>query len=130
MAELFDILAHQFSKVENIDVTAIDPDWLDLITLATPTLAAGTYQATASIQFHINSVNTDLLYQFSEDGGANWGPVYMKRIKGKDNIEVLEVIELIELAADTALDIRCRVAKSADEACEITKGYLMIERKR
>ena len=126
--ELFDVLTFHRTEVDNIDITTTEPDWTDLMTLAVPALATGVYGLVFSLQFTLNSTSQSFMYQFSLDGGANWGPVYQKEVKDRSNIEVLEVLNLIDHTAGD-LDIRCRVTREGSATCQVLKGLITCERK-
>jgi len=127
--ELFDILTFDHQIVENVDITTTDPDWTDLLTLTTPSRAAGTYALSFSLQFHLNSTSQSFLYRFSLDGGASWGLAYEKEVKDKHNTEVIEVFDVMELAADAVIDLRCQVTREGSADCEVLKAIIACERK-
>jgi hypothetical protein len=122
MAELFDILTFDYAEVENINITTTDPDWTDLIGLTTPERAIGVYSLGFSLQFSLNSTSQSFLYQFSLDGGATWGPIYQKEVKDKSNVEVIEVISILELAAPQIISLKCRVTREGTADCNVIKA--------
>ena len=128
--ELFDILTYDYAIVENVDVSEIEPDWQDLCSLVTPMRSPGTYKLTFSLQFHINSTSQEFLYRFSLDGGGNWGPTYAKKVKGRDNMEMIEVLDIIELTASDTVNLKCQVSKTSSVDCTITKALISCERKK
>ena len=127
--ELFNVLSYHHQIVENVDITTTDPDWTDLISLTAVDMSVGTYALSASIQFHQNSTSQDFLYQFSYDGEATWGPVYMKRVKGRNNIEVLEIFDVLDLPSVETIQVACRVSRSATADTTVIKAILACERK-
>jgi len=126
--ELMDILTHDYQIIEDVDMTAIEPSWQDLLLLVTPDRSGGVYSLACSIQFSLDSTSQDFLYQFSTDGGTNWGAIYEKRVKGRGNIEILEVLDLIDHAGGV-MDLRCRVSKSGNATCTIIKAIFSLSRK-
>ena len=127
--ELFNILTFDYDEVENIVITTTEPDWTDVLTLITLDREAGIYKATFSLKFHLNSTSQSFLYRFSLDGGATWGPEYEKEVKDRHNIEVIEVIDMIDHAADGVMDIRVQCTREGTANCEVLKAFISIERK-
>jgi len=127
--EIFDLLTFDHTIVENVDITTTDPDWTDLMALTTPVRDAGVYGLTFSLQFSLNSTSQAFLYRFSLDGGATWGIDYEKEVKDRHNIEVIEVLDVLELAADAVIDIRVQVTRESTADCEVIKGIVACERK-
>jgi hypothetical protein len=129
MPELFDVLTFDSEVVENVQITTTDPNWTDLITLVTPSRAAGLYELSFSLQFTLNSTSQAFIYRFSLDGGASWGVAYEKEVKDRHNTEVVEVVNLIETTAIGNIDVRCQVTREGSADCEVIKGFISCERK-
>jgi hypothetical protein len=131
--ELFKILTFKYAKTENVDVTTIISDsdpanqWTDLLSL-TETIEAGTYAVVGAIQFQVGTVRQSFIYRFSYDGGATWGPEYYKEVKDKQNVEVVEVLDVIEHAGGD-IDFKCQVTREGDFDCTVLKAILSVERK-
>jgi hypothetical protein len=129
MPELFDILTYDYNIVENIPITTTTPDWTDVITLTTPERAAGTYGLAFSLQFNMASTTKSFMYRFSLDGGSTWGNTYYKEAKDKPDIQIIEVLSILELAAPAIIDVRCQCTREAAATCDVLKAILACERK-
>jgi hypothetical protein len=131
--ELFDILTFKYAKAENVDITTTISDsdpanqWTDLLTLDR-TLDPGTYAVVGAIQFQVGTVRQSFIYRFSYDGGATWGPSYYKEVKDKQNIEIVEALDIIRHDGGD-IDFRCQVTREGDFDCTVIKAILSIERK-
>jgi hypothetical protein len=128
--EVFNLLTFDQNSVENVQITTTDPDWTDLIDLVTPERDTGMYALGFSLQFSLNSVSQSFIYQFSVDGGANWGPIYQKEVKDRSNVEVIEVFNIIELTAPQVLALNCRVTREGSADCEVIKAMITCARKK
>ena len=126
--EIFDILTFDYNLVTDIDITTTDPDWTDVISVSTLDREPGTYKATFSLKFHLNSTSQSFLYRFSLDGGATWGIPYEKEVKDKHNTEVVEVIDIIEHTGGQ-IEVFCQCTREGHAACEVLKGFISVERK-
>ena len=126
--KLFDILTFDYTLVENTDITTTDPDWTDLLTLAVTGREAGVYGLVFSLQFTLHSTSQSFIYRFSTDGGATWGPDYMKEVKDRSNTEVIEVMDVITHTGGD-LDIRVQVTRESTADCTVKKAFVTCERK-
>ena len=129
MPELFSILTFDYNTAENIDITAEEPDWQDVLTLTTPDREAGQYLAMFSLQFTMNSTSSSFLYRFSLDGGNTWGPTYQKEVKDRSNTEVIEVFNVLDHTGG-AIDIRMQASKESGADATVLKAFMSVERKQ
>jgi len=128
MAELFDIFAQSDTEVNDVDITTTHPDWTPLITLS-GNKAAGRYKLIFSLQFQVGSTRNSFIYQFSLDGGNNWGPEYYKEVKDKTNTEIIDAFNLVDHPGGL-LDVRVRVTRESNMNCKVIKGLISAERVR
>jgi hypothetical protein len=126
--EIFDILTYDYDKVNNLPVTTTDPDWTTALELTTPQRMPGTYKATFSLQFTLNSTSQSFLYRFSTDGGSTWGPVYQKEVKDRSNTEILEVLRLVEITSAAPIQVSVQVTREGSADCEVVEAFISVER--
>ena len=128
MIEIFDVQTFDYSEITTeTDITTTDPDWTDILLLS-GNRDQGTYKATFSLQFWLNSTSQSFMYRFSLDGGATWGPEYEKEVKDKHNIEVVEVISVIDHPGGD-YDIRVQVTREGSADCTVKKAFISFDRK-
>ena len=127
--ELFDILTFDHIHVLDVEVTAEDPDWQELVRLTTPNRATGLYLVKLELIFTISTTSSSAMYRFSLDGGSTWSDTFMEEVQDRTNVTVTDM-NAIEGHPGGPIDIIIQAAKeSASPTFTAKKAKIIVERK-